>query len=65
MRRVEMIERDEDGNIVGVIRSGRGKRECTNSDGRPIAPPSKVICRECQDEITRALDAMIDKLGTS
>ena len=62
MRKVEALHRDEQGNIVGVIRSGRGKRECINADGRLVAPPSKVICRECQDQITRDLGAMIDRL---
>lgn len=61
-RKVEAIERDAEGHIVGVVRSGRGRRECVNGDGRPISPPSKVICRECQEEITRSLEAMIARL---
>lgn len=28
---------------------------CANGDGRPVSPPSLVICRECQDEIGRRL----------
>ncbi len=35
---------------------------CVNGDGRPVSPPSKVICRECQDAITAKLDAMIARL---
>jgi hypothetical protein len=28
---------------------------CVNGDGRPICPPSKVICRECMDLIRQRL----------
>ncbi len=37
-------------------------RLCVNGDGRPVSPPSKVICRECQDAIAAKLDAMIARL---
>lgn len=36
------------------------KRTCANGDGRPICPPSRVICRECMDQISRNLRAMIE-----
>jgi len=29
--------------------------KCANGDGRPVSPPSRVICRECQDKITAKL----------
>lgn len=32
---------------------------CVNGDGRPVCPPSKVICKECMDAITAKLEAMI------
>ena len=32
--------------------------ECANGDGRPICPPSAILCRECLD----ALDAKWKKL---
>ena len=35
---------------------------CANRDGRPVSPPSKVICRECQEQITRNLEDMIANL---
>jgi hypothetical protein len=30
---------------------GMSNRLCVNGDGRPICPPSKVICRECLTQI--------------
>ncbi len=33
---------------------------CANGDGRPVCPPSKVICKECLDEISRTLEKMIE-----
>jgi hypothetical protein len=34
--------------------------ECVNGDGRPICPPSAVLCRECLDGFTQAeLDALL------
>jgi hypothetical protein len=30
------------------------ERLCANGDGRPIQPPSKVICRECMEKIRQA-----------
>jgi hypothetical protein len=39
-----------------VVRDG----ECVNGDGRPICPPSAVLCRECLDGFTQAeLDALL------
>jgi hypothetical protein len=32
------------------------KRLCANGCDKPIAPPSKVICRDCQNRITRNLE---------
>jgi len=34
---------------------------CANGDGRPVCPPSKVICRECTDNITATLHGMLKK----
>ena len=36
--------------------------KCVNGDGRPIAPPSKVICKECMDKITKRMQDIIDQL---
>lgn len=36
---------------------------CANGDGRPVSPPSKVICRQCQDKITETLEAMLDRMS--
>ena len=35
---------------------------CANGDGNPVCPPSKVICRQCMDKITRDLKKMINNL---
>lgn len=32
---------------------------CENGDGRPVAAPSKVICRECQKRITETLNRLL------
>ncbi len=37
-------------------------RNCLNGCDRPIAPPSKVICKECQDKITRTLEETVAQL---
>ena len=29
--------------------------KCANGCDRPVSPPSRVICRECQDKITEKL----------
>jgi len=34
---------------------------CVNGCDAPISPPSKVICRSCQDKITATLRAMATK----
>ena len=34
---------------------------CVNGDGNPIAPPSEVICKECQDRITKTMEDMLAK----
>jgi hypothetical protein len=36
--------------------------KCVNGCDTPPAPPSKVICKACQNEITRKIEAMIEKL---
>jgi hypothetical protein len=35
-------------------------RTCANGDGRPICPPSKVICRECMQAIRDTLAGMVE-----
>jgi hypothetical protein len=32
---------------------------CANGDGNPVCPPSKVICRECIDKVSKKLEKMI------
>ena len=38
---------------------------CANNDGRPVAPPSKVVCRECQDMIEAKLRELLARLEQS
>ena len=38
---------------------------CANGDGRPICPPSQVVCRECLDKIGPTLRAMLDKMRSA
>ena len=35
---------------------------CCNDDGRPVCPPSKVLCRECMDMIGEKLRALLAKM---
>ncbi len=35
---------------------------CANGDSRPVCPPSKVICRECMDQISANLRAMLERM---
>jgi hypothetical protein len=35
---------------------------CVNGCERPIAPPSKVICAECQKRISEKLAAMLARM---
>ena len=37
-------------------------KSCANGCGVPPAPPSKVICKPCQDKITRNLEAMLARM---
>ena len=38
--------------------------KCSNGDGRPIHPPSKVLCRECMDMIEEKLKALLAKMDS-
>lgn len=33
---------------------------CVNGDARPIHPPSKVLCKECLEELDKKMQALID-----
>jgi len=37
------------------------KRYCVRGDGRPVCPPSKVLCKEC----LKKLDAKFEALAAS
>lgn len=32
---------------------------CCNGDGRPIQPPSKVLCKKCLAELDRQMHALL------
>jgi hypothetical protein len=36
--------------------------KCANGCDRPPDPPSLVICRACQDKITRKLEAILARM---
>ena len=38
---------------------------CANGCGVPPEAPSKVICKKCQQEITKGLQALVDRLETT
>lgn len=33
---------------------------CVNGDGRPICPPSKVLCRECLDKLSNKMQEILN-----
>jgi len=35
---------------------------CANGDGRPVCPPSKVLCRQCMDKVAGFLEFASDDL---
>ena len=35
---------------------------CVNGDGKPVCPPSKVLCRDCLNDIPRKLEQMINNM---
>ena len=35
---------------------------CANGCGKPICPPSRVICRDCLDRITQQMEDMLAKM---
>ena len=35
---------------------------CCNGDGRPVQPPSKVLCKECLNGIGETLRDMLEEL---
>jgi len=35
---------------------------CINGDGKPVCPPSKVLCRECLNNVRRDLEQMINDM---
>ena len=45
-----------------VTRKNIDAGTCANDDGRPVCPPSKVLCKECLEMIGPKLRAMLDKL---
>lgn len=40
-------------------------KTCCNGDGRPIQPPSEVLCKECLDELDRKFQALAASLGAA
>lgn len=36
-------------------------RPCVNGCKKPVHPPSKVICKDCIDKITRNLKEMVEQ----
>jgi hypothetical protein len=32
---------------------------CYNGDGNLVCPPSKVLCKQCSDEITKTMEQMV------
>ena len=36
------------------------RRICHNGDGRPVQPPSRVLCRECLDALTEKIARMCE-----
>ena len=36
---------------------------CVNGDQRPICPPSKVLCRECLEALSKKMESMADPLA--
>lgn len=40
----------------GQVSSDEAKPRCVNGCDSPVSPPSKVICKDCQDRITRKLE---------
>lgn len=35
------------------------RKTCVNGDGRPIQPPSEVLCRECLDALDKKMHALL------
>jgi len=38
-------------------------KTCANGDGRPICPQSKIICRECLDDIGQNFKKILNKIA--
>ena len=36
---------------------------CCNGDGRPVQPPSKVLCKECLDKLLDKMIALGERFG--
>jgi len=36
---------------------------CCNGDGRPVQPPSKVLCKECLTALSAKFDQLRETLG--
>lgn len=41
----------------------KARKFCANGDGNPVCPPSKVICKECMQKITKKLEQWIRELA--
>lgn len=39
-------------------------KSCANGDGRPIQPPSLVLCKECFDKLDAKFAALADRLAS-
>jgi hypothetical protein len=58
-----------DPTLLDAVFGGEGRKEramkalvlCVNGDGRPVCPPSKVVCRECLDKIGGNLRRLLDE----
>lgn len=41
----------------------RAARPCVNGDGRPVHPPSRVLCKPCFEELDEKMRNLADLLG--
>jgi hypothetical protein len=42
--------------------SEKKPRMCANGCDKPVQPPSKVICKDCQDRTTEKLEGFVRRM---
>lgn len=56
-------KRQHEADLAVTAKADKKTRLCCNDDGRPVCPPSVVLCRECLTELDQKMHRILGALG--